>query len=384
MVEEMNSEMTEMKEVQKGDTVKGKITKIEEKQALLDVGYKFDGVLPIGEVSNIHIEKMTDALEVGDEVEAKVIKINDEEEKLILSKKVIDGEKAWVQLNQKFESGEVFEIEIADIVKGGLVADVGVRGFIPASLVEKHFVEDFSDYKGKKLSVKVVEIDQEKNKVILSHKAVLEVEEEKKKEGIIHRVQPGQIIEGSIQRLTDFGVFVDIGGIDGLVHISEMSWDRIEKPSDLVKEGDTVKVKVLRVDPSNFRISLSMKETQLNPWDKAIENTKVGEIYTGTVKRLVSFGAFVELFPTVEGLVHISHISQDHITNPEQVLKEGQEVKVKVLSIDPEAKRISLSIREAEEKEQYEDMKNNEFINGQSGMSVTLGDVFGDKLKKLK
>jgi len=380
----MNSEMTEMMTLQKGDLVKGKITKIEEKQAFVDVGYKFDGLLPIGEVSNIHIEKITDVLQVGDEVEFQVIKVDDEEEKLILSKKSVDSKKAWTDLQQKFESGEVFEVEIADIVKGGLVADVGVRGFIPASLVEKHFVEDFSDYKGKKLSVKVIELDQEKNKVILSHKAVLDEEEERKKEEIINNIQPGEIIDGSVQRITDFGVFVDIGGIDGLVHISEMSWDRIDKPSDMVKEGDTVKVKVLRVDPANYRVSLSIKETQPSPWDKALESLQVGEIYTGIVKRLVSFGAFVELFPQVEGLVHISHISEKHIGKPDEVLEEGQEVKVKVLNIDAEAKRISLSIREAEEIESYKEAKEKQLNEGQAGMNVTLGDVLGDKLKKLK
>lgn len=383
MVEGMNPEMAEMMLLKKGDIVKGKVTKVEEKQALVDVGYKFDGVLPIGEVSNIHIEKISDVLNVGDEIELKVIKINDEEEKLIFSKKVVDSEKAWDVLKLRFEKGETFEVEIADIVKGGLVANVGVRGFVPASLVEKHFVEDFSDYKGKKLAVKVVELDQEKNKVILSHKAVIDQEEEKSKETILNNLKSGDVIEGTVQRLTDFGAFIDVGGIDGLVHISEMSWNRIEKPSDLLSEGEKVKVKVLRVDPHNHRISLSLKEIQPSPWDKAVETLQIGEIYKGIVKRLTNFGAFVELFPNVEGLVHISHISQQHIAQPSEVLKEGQEVKVKVINVDAEAKRISLSIREAEEKEQLEEAKQNHYEDNQ-GLNVTLGDVFGEQLKKLK
>lgn len=383
MVEEMNSEMANIEALQKGDYVKGKVAKIEEKQALVDVGYKYDGILPIGEISNIHIEKISDSLNEGDEVELKVLKVNDEEEKLILSKRAVDSEKAWGLLEQRKESEEVFEVTVADVVKGGLIADVGVRGFIPASLVERHYVEDFSDYKGKTLRVIVAELDQEKNKVILSHKDVLEAEEEKKKQEIIGNIHSGDVLEGKVQRLTDFGAFIDLGGIDGLVHISEIAWERVEKPSDVLKEGDTVKVKVLRVDAANQRISLSIKETGTSPWKKASETLELGTIYTGTIKRLVSFGAFVELLPNVEGLVHISQISREHIGQPSEVLKVGQEVKVKVLDIDSENERISLSIREAEEKEQYEEMKA-VLENKQDSMTVTLGDLFGDKLKKLK
>lgn len=379
MVEEMNSEMN-VTTLQKGDIVKGKISKIEEKQALVDVGYKYDGIIPIGEISNIHIESVNDALQVGDEIELKVLRINDEEERLVLTKKALDSEKAWENLEEKTNNDEIFEVVVADVVKGGLVVDIGIRGFIPASMVEKHFVEDFSDYKGKTLRVKVVELDKEKNKAILSQRVVLEQEDEVQKLEAINKIKAGEIIEGTVQRLTDFGAFVNIGGIDGLVHVSEIAWDRVEKPADVLKEGDKVQVKVLRVDSSNQRISLSIKETKESPWQKAKESFEIGKIYTGKVKRLVSFGAFVELVPNVEGLVHISQISQDHITKPNEVLSVDQEVSVKVLGIDATSERISLSIKEAEEnaylekKAEYEDQ----------GLNVTLGDVFGDKLKKYK
>lgn len=381
MVEEMNSEITNIKPLEKGEIVKGKVAKIEEKQAIVDVGYKFDGILPIGEISNIHIETIEDVLNIGDEVNVMVLRLNDEEEKLILSKKVVDSEKAWDQLKEKAEAKETFEVTIADIVKGGLVADLGVRGFIPASLVEKHFVEDFSDYKGKNLSVKIVELDEEKKRVILSHKAVIDEEEEQKKLEVFDKIKVGDIVEGTIQRLTDFGAFVDLGGIDGLVHVSEIDWQRVERPSDVLKEGETTKVKIIRIDQANQRISLSIKATKQSPFAEAAKTLKTGDIYTGIVRRITNFGAFVELLPNVEGLVHINQISHHHISKISDVLEVNQEVNVKILSLDPENERISLSIREAEDvlreanKAEYEDQK---------GLNLTLGDVFGEELKKFK
>lgn len=268
MVEEMKSEMAEVTPLKRGDVVKGKVTKVEDNQALVDVGYKFDGVIPISELSSLHVDRVSDVLQEGQEVEVKVLRVNDEEDKLILSKRAVDAERAWAELQRKFESGETLEATVADIVKGGLVVDVGVRGFIPASLVERHFVEDFSDYKGRTLPLKVIEIDPSKNKLILSHKAVLEEEAEKKKQATLESLQEGQVIEGTVQRITDFGAFVDIGGVDGLVHVSELAWNRVEHPSDVLTEGDKVQVKVLKVDRDNERISLSIKETQPGPWEK--------------------------------------------------------------------------------------------------------------------
>lgn len=382
MAEEMKSELTEVASLHVGDVVKGKVSKVENNQALVDVGYKYDGVLPISELSSLHVNQVSDVLQVGDEVEVKVLRLNDEEDQLVLSKKAVDAEKAWKELQQKFESGETLTATVAEVVKGGLVVDVGVRGFIPASLVERHFVEDFSDYKGRELTLKVIEIDSEKNKLILSRKAVLEDELNRKKEETLHSLEVGQVIDGTVQRLTDFGAFVDIGGVDGLVHVSELAWHRVGHPSEVLAEGDQVKVKVLKVDRENERISLSLKETQEGPWDQAAKQIKVGDVIKGTVKRLVSFGAFVEVYPGVEGLVHVSQIARRHVATPAEVLKEGQEVQVKVLDVQPEQKRISLSIKEVEQEEVRKEVE--EFDNNnQSSLNVTLGDVYPE-LRNLK
>lgn len=392
MVEETknSSSLTDVKDLSVGDVVTAKVTKVEDKHALVDVGYKYDGIIPISELSGLHVDKVADVVSVGDEFEVKVIKKNEEKEELVVSRKAVAVEKAWDELARKMESGEVFEAEVKEVVKGGLVVDVGLRGFIPASMVERHFVEDFSDYKGRTLSLKVVEMDKEKNKVILSHKAVLEEEAKRQKASLLERIEPGQVLEGTVQRLTDFGVFVDIGGVDGLVHVSELAWNRVEKPSDVVKEGDKVKVKVLKVDKENERISLSIKETTPGPWELAGEKFKAGDVVTGTVKRLVSFGAFVEIAPGVEGLVHISQIANRHIATPGEVLKEGQEVQVKILDVNVAQQRISLSIRALEEDraEQTERANRREQQAFQQennqGLGVTLGDLFGDLKDKLK
>ncbi|MBT2642068.1 30S ribosomal protein S1 [Bacillus sp. ISL-41] len=378
MSEDMNQ--IEVKDFKAGDRVKGQVTKVEEKQVLVDIeGSKLDGIIPISELSSLHVEKAEDAVSVGDELDLEVQKV--EEEALILSKRKVDAEKAWEELKGKFESGEVFEAEVKDVVKGGLVVDLGVRGFVPASLVESYFVEDFSDYKGKTLSFKIVELDQEKNRLILSHRAVVEEEQGKQKQDLLAAIQSGQVIEGTVQRITDFGAFVDIGGVDGLVHISQLSHEHVEKPSDVVEEGQQVQVKVLSVDRDNERISLSIKETLPGPWSDIDEKAPKGSTLEGTVKRLVSYGAFVEVFPGVEGLVHISQISHKHIGTPHEVLQEGQTVKVKVLEVNKEDQRLSLSMKEFEERESNEAF---DYELPEETKGFSLGDMIGDKLKNLK
>ncbi|OEH93473.1 30S ribosomal protein S1 [Bacillus solimangrovi] len=382
MAEEMNQEVSEMKSFEVGDTVTGTVTKVDEKQVLVDIGYKTEGIVPISELSSLHIEKAGDAVSEGDELTLKVKKLDDDE--IVLSKRAVDAEKAWADLQQKFENNVVFEAEVKDVVKGGLVVDLGVRGFIPASLVERHFVEDFSDYKGRTLSLKVVELDEEKNRVILSHRAVLEDELEQKKHDTLDSLQEGQVLSGTVQRLTDFGAFVDIGGVDGLVHISQLAHHHVEQPSEVVEEGQSVNVKVLSVDRDNERISLSIKDTLPGPWEQVSEEVKAGSVLEGTVKRLVTFGAFVEVLPGVEGLVHISQIANRHIGTPNEVLEEGQTVKVKVLDVSTDEKRISLSIRELEEnkpaKEDYSSYQSDE----ETTSGFQLGDILGDDLKKFK
>lgn len=397
---ENQDDYTQVADLKKGTVVRGKIVKVDEDQAFVDIGYKYDGVIPVRELSSVQVGSASEVVEVGQEVELKVVSLNDEKEKLVLSKRAVDSENAWQDLQDKLDSAEIIEAKVADVVKGGLVVDVGLRGFVPASMVERHFVEDFSDYKGRTLRLRVKELDREKNKVILSQKDVLDEEFEASKKRILSDIQAGQEIDGTVQRLTPFGVFVDIGGIDGLVHISEMAWSHVEHPSEVVKEGDSIRVKVLKVDPANERISLSIKAAQPGPWQRVDSELEIGAIITGTVKRLASFGAFVEVLPGIEGLVHISQIAHRHIATPHEVLKEGEEVKVKVLDINPQEKRVSLSIKETEEapaqtefkseprerkQRQQKDPAAEEYMAGNNQkLSLTLGERFGDKLNKFK
>jgi small subunit ribosomal protein S1 len=376
-MEDMNG--IEVKNLEIGEKVKGTVTKVEEKQVLVDVqDSKVDGIIPISELSSLHIEKASDVVSEGDVLELIVTKV--EEELLVLSKRKVDAEKAWEEMKNRFESGDIFEAEVKDVVKGGLVVDLGVRGFVPASLVEDHYVEDFADYKDKVLTFKIVELDQEKNRLILSHRAVVEAEKQQQKKKLLTDIESGAVLEGTVQRITDFGAFVDIGGVDGLVHISQLSHEHVEKPSDVVSEGQTVQVKVLSVDRDNERISLSIKETLPGPWNNIGEKAPKGSVLDGVVKRLVSYGAFVEVFPGVEGLVHISQISHKHIGTPHEVLKEDQSVKVKVLDVNESEQRLSLSIKALEEKE--EEVTDYEMPEENTGFQ--LGEMIGDKLKDLK
>ncbi|WP_433958621.1 30S ribosomal protein S1 [Cytobacillus horneckiae] len=377
MSEEMNE--IEVKNYEIGDKVDGQVTKVEEKQVIVNISdSKLDGIIPISELSSLHIEKASDAVAEGDELQLEVLKV--EEEALILSKRKVDAEKSWEDLEAKFNRGEVFEAEIKDVVKGGLVVDLGVRGFVPASLVEAHFVEDFSDYKGKTITFKIVELDKEKNRLILSHRAVVEEEQGKQKQSVLQSLEAGQVLDGTVQRITNFGAFVDIGGIDGLVHISQLSYQHVEKPSDVVTEGQEVKVKVLSVDLDNERISLSIKDTLPGPWDQISEKAPKGSVLQGTVKRLVSYGAFIEVFPGVEGLVHISQIAHKHIGTPHEVLKEGQELQVKVLDVNENDHRLSLSIKELLEKEEEE---STDYELPEESKGFQLGEMIGEQLKKL-
>ncbi|EPC8419732.1 30S ribosomal protein S1 [Bacillus wiedmannii] len=381
MVEKMNEEVMDSKELQVGDVVTGSVTKVEEKQVLVNVGYKTDGVIPISELANVHIEKASDVVELDQILELKIIKL--EEDDLVLSKRAVDAEKAWVELQDKFTSGHVFDVTVKDIVNGGLVVDLGVRGFIPASLVEVHYVEDFTDYKGKTLAVKIVELDREKNRVILSHKAVVELELDSKKKEAISSLKEGDVVEGTVQRLTDFGAFVNVGGVDGLVHISQISHERVEQPSEVLEQGQKVKVKVLSVDADTQRISLSIKAAQPGPWENVAGEIKAGDIREGVVKRLVTFGAFVEILPGVEGLVHVSQIANRHVKNPNEVLEMGQQVKVKVLEVHVAEKRISLSIKETlEENNVIEDYS--QYEPNADSATFQLSDIIGEQLKKLK
>ncbi len=377
MSEEMNLGVNQ--EFREGDIVKGVAAQVEDKAVIVSIeGAPYDGIVPISELSSLHIEKASDVVSVGEEFELMITKV--EEENFVLSKRKVDALKAWDKLENQFATGEIFEAEVKDVVKGGLVVDLGVRGFVPASLVEDHFVEDFEDYKGKTLSFKITELDKEKGRLILSHRAVLEQEKASKKKSVFGEIKSGDILEGTVQRIATFGAFVDIGGVDGLVHISQISHEHIDDVSSVLSEGQSVKVKVLSVDPENERISLSIKDTLPGPWSNIEENVSKGAVLTGTVKRLVSFGAFVEVFPGIEGLVHISQISHKHINTPHEVLKEGQEVEVKVLDVNANDKRLSLSIKDLQENQAKEEVIDYELPEEASGFSFS--DVIGDQLKR--
>ncbi|TRM12587.1 30S ribosomal protein S1 [Lentibacillus cibarius] len=376
----MSESSNEMPQLNIGDIVTGTVVKVEEKQVLVNIGYKTEGIIPISELSSLHIEKASDLVQEGDTLELYVKRMEDDE--VILSKKAVDAEKAWESLEEKYRTGDVFETEIKEIVKGGLVADVGVRGFMPASLVETYYVDDFSDYINQPIRVKIVDLDREQNRVILSHKDVIQDELNEKKHEVLQSLEEGQVLEGVVERLTNFGVFVNLGGIDGLVHISQLAHEHVEKASDVVAEGDTIKVEVLSVDKDNERISLSHKRTLPGPWANIEDRVTQGDVLEGTVKRLVNFGAFVEVFPGVEGLVHISQIANRHIGTPQEVLEVGQQVKVKVLDVSEKDERISLSIKELEQEQEASEVKQYEKDEDQSGFQ--LGDFIGDKLNKYK
>jgi small subunit ribosomal protein S1 len=352
MSEEMNLGLNQ--QFQEGDIVKGVAAQVDEKAVTVSIdGAPFDGIIPISELSSLHIEKASDLVSVGDELQLMITKV--EEENYVLSKRKVDALNAWDDLIAKFKSNEVFEAEVKDVVKGGLVVDLGVRGFVPASLVEDYFVEDFEDYKGRTLSFKITELDQEKGRLILSHRAVVEGEKAKKKQQVIESIQEGDVLEGTVQRLASFGAFVDLGGVDGLVHISQVAHEHVEDVSSVLSEGQSVKVKVLSVDHANERIALSIKDTLPGPWSNIEEKAAKGSILTGKVRRLVSFGAFVEVFPGIEGLVHISQIAHKHINTPHEVLKEGQEVQVKVLDVNEQDRRLSLNIKDLVENPDAEE-----------------------------
>ncbi len=378
MSEEMNyAEQT----FNEGDIVKGIAEQVDEKAVTVSIpGAPFDGIVPISELSSLHIEKASDVISAGDELELMITKV--EEENYVLSKRKVDALKAWDTLEQQFAAEEVFEAEVKDIVKGGLVVDLGVRGFVPASLVEDYFVDDFEGYKGKSLSFKIVELDKEKNRLILSHRAVVEAEKASQKKQVINDIQAGDVLNGKVQRIASFGAFIDLGGIDGLVHISQVSHEHVSDVSEVLSEGQEVKVKVLSVDPENERISLSIKETIPGPWSNIEERAAKGTVLDGKVKRLTSFGAFVEVFPGVEGLVHISQIAYKHINTPHEALKEGQEVQVKVLDVNGEEGRLALSIKDLLENPDVEEVIDYELPEENTGFS--FGDVIGDKLKNFK
>ncbi len=386
LLEALNS----VKPVKVGDVVKGEVLAFDDKkQVIVGIeGTGVEGVVPARELS-VKADEIEDNIKVGDVLDLVVIsKIGSDKEggSYLLSQRRLEARKVWDEIEKKFEAGETLTVPVTQIVKGGLVVDAGVRGFVPASMVSDHFVEDFNQYKGQELELKIVEIEPSENRLILSHKEIVQQEREAKKQEVMSQLAAGDVLDGKVARLTNFGAFIDLGGVDGLVHVSEISYERVGKPSDVLKVGEDVKVKVLAVDPEKDRISLSIKQTLPQPWNNIEEKVAEGDVLDGKVKRLTSFGAFVEVFPGVEGLVHISQISHKHIATPNEVLTSGQDVKVKVLNVNGEDRRLALSIKALQEKpaadkKEVEVVEEEHVEIPEEDTGFTLGDLVGDDLK---
>ncbi len=332
-----------------GDLVTGTVVKIDHDEVLLDIGFKSEGVIPSRELS---IRKDIDPSEVvglGDELEALVLQKEDKDGRLVLSKKRAEYERGWISVEEKFKAGENVEGEVIEVVKGGLILDIGLRGFLPASLVDLRRVKDLDTYLGQVIEARVIEMDRNRNNVVLSRRVVLEEGRRAERAEVLQKLAKGMRLKGVVSSIVDFGAFVDLGGIDGLVHISELSWSHVNHPSEVVKVGQEVEVMVLDVDMQRERISLGLKQTTEDPWRTLVKNYPVGSIVEGKVTKLVPFGVFVELGDGIEGLVHISEMANSHVDVPSQVCTVGDKVQVKVMDVDLERRRISLSMKAAAE-----------------------------------
>lgn len=332
-----------------GDIVTGTVVKVDRDEVLLDIGYKTEGVIPSKELSIKHDVDPFDVVQVGDEIEALVQQKEDKEGRLILSKKRAQYERAWGTIEKIKEEDGVVTGKVIEVVKGGLIIDIGLRGFLPASLVEMRRVRDLQPYVGQELEAKIIELDKNRNNVVLSRRAWLEQTQSEVRHNFLTQLQKGQIRKGVVSSIVNFGAFVDLGGVDGLVHVSELSWKHIDHPSEVVEVGQEVTVEVLSVEMDRERVSLSLKATQEDPWQAFARLHQIGQIVPGKVTKLVPFGAFVRVEEGIEGLVHVSELAERHVEIPEQVVAVNDEVMVKIIDIDLERRRISLSLKQANE-----------------------------------
>ncbi len=335
--------------INEGEVVHGTVVRVDKDEVLVDIGYKSEGVIPVSELSIRRSVNPADEVSVGEEIDALVMQKEDAEGRLILSKKRARFELAWKAIEAAAESGEAVNGRVIEVVKGGLILDLGVRGFLPASLVDIRRVQDLEEFTGKELRCKVIELNRSRNNVVLSRRAVLEDERKEMRQAILDRLNPGDVVDGQISNIVDFGAFVDLDGMDGLIHISELSWSHVNHPSEVLEIGQTVKVKVLDIDRERQRISLGLKQTQSDPWQQVLEHYHEEDVVEGRVTKVVTFGAFVEILPGVEGLVHISELAQHHVENPREVVSQGDPVNVLILEIDGDRRRLSLSLKRVEE-----------------------------------
>jgi small subunit ribosomal protein S1 len=336
--------------IEEGQVVTGHVVRIDKDEVLVDIGYKSEGVIAANELSIRKSVDPKDEVHLGEEVDAIVLIKEDQDGRLMMSKKRARFEKAWRRIETAAESGEPVEGTVIEVVKGGLIIDLGVRGFLPASLVDIRRVPNLDEYMGTKIESKVIELNRSRNNVVLSRRAVLEEERKEVRQQILDRLQPGLVVEGQISNIVDFGAFVDLDGIDGLIHISELSWSHVNHPSEILTIGDTVKVKVLDIDRDRQRISLGLKQTQEDPWQRIVDTYNVDDELAGKVTKVVTFGAFVEILDGVEGLVHISELAPHHVESPREVVHPGDEIRVRILEIDSERRRLSLSAKRVEDQ----------------------------------
>nr|WP_246577826.1 30S ribosomal protein S1 [Clostridium psychrophilum] len=366
--------------IHSGEVVQGTVLSVNEEEVVVNIGFMTDGVIPKDEISNEKDINLTEMFKTGDEISVYIMKINNGEGNVLLSKKRADSLKIWDKFQEILDANGTLEVTVNDIVKGGATAYIeGVRAFIPASQMSDAYIENLQDFKGKTLVVKIIELDKENRNIVLSRRVIEKEENAVKREKIWNELKKGEKRKGTVTRLAKFGAFVDLGGIDGLIHISQLSWKRVQEPSEVVSVGEEVEVNVLDFDKEKGRISLGLKDEAGNPWNNITTTYKSGAIVEGTVVKLMDFGAFVQLESGVEGLVHLSEISEERIAKVSDVLKVGEVVKVKIGEINEKDRRISLSIKEAARgNEDFSDYKQEE----QGG--VTLGDILGDKLKNFK
>ncbi|MSO96518.1 MAG: 30S ribosomal protein S1 [Thermoleophilia bacterium] len=335
--------------INEGEVVHGTVVRVDKDEVLVDIGYKSEGVIPLAELSIRRAVNPADEVSLGEEIDALVMTKEDADGRLILSKKRARFELAWKAIEAAAESGEPVNGRVIEVVKGGLILDLGVRGFLPASLIDIRRVQDLDEFTGQELRCKVIELNRSRNNVVLSRRAILEDERKEMRQGILDRLNPGDVVDGQISNIVDFGAFVDLDGMDGLIHISELSWSHVNHPSEILEIGQAVKVKVLDIDRERQRISLGLKQTQSDPWQQVLESYHEEDVVEGRVTKVVTFGAFVEILPGVEGLVHISELAQHHVENPREVVSQGDPVNVLILEIDGDRRRLSLSLKRVEE-----------------------------------
>lgn len=336
-----------IKSFTEGDIVSGKVVRVDRDEVLVDIGYKSEGVIPARELSVRYGVLPDQVVKVGDTVDALVLQKEDKEGRLILSKKRAEYERVWQRLEAIKEIDGTVKGEVIEVVKGGLIVDIGIRGFVPASLVDVQRVKSLEQYIGEEFECRIVELNKSRNNVVLSRRAFLEGQKKEEQKKLLDKLEKGKVVKGVVSSIVNFGAFVDLGGVDGLIHISELSWSHVDHPSEILSVGDEIDVEILDVDRERSRVSLGLKQTQPDPWREAVKRFKSGEIIEGAITKLVPFGAFVEVAQGVEGLIHISELSDKKIEFPEEIVKIGEKIKVKVVDVDLDRRRLSLSLKQA-------------------------------------